>query len=71
MNTSIKYNKKHTPGRSFKVIKKHHELVYKEFQEEIKQEQGKCYLSEQLWEEREGTISQKKKAFLEKDAHSK
>ena len=48
MNTSIKYIKKHTPGRSFKVIKKHHELVYKEFQEEIKQEQGKCYLSEQL-----------------------
>ena len=47
-------------------------VVNKEFQEEIKQEQGKHYLSEQLWPAwpGEGTLSWKK-AFLEKDVHGK
>ena len=31
------------------LSRRHHKLVNKEFEEETKQEQGKYYLSEQLW----------------------
>ena len=44
-----------------KLSRRHHKLVNKEFQEEMKQEQGKYDLSEQLCAGQEGTISWKKK----------
>ena len=37
----------------------------------MKQEQGKHYLSEQLWAWLEKVQPSKRKAFLEKDVHSK
>ena len=51
--------------------RRHHKLVNKEFQEEIKQKQGKYFLSEQFWQEEDKVQWAGKKAFLKKDAHRK